>query len=605
MTEQIYIDGVLIELDSSRVNVQLIYQSPVLVDFQQIVSNRTTQVTLPMTSRNMVAIGYTGTQVESDYAYQKHRVVYKRDGVQLLKGIATLLGIKKDGIAMCFTWGNAEALAALFETKLRDIRNINTFDLEYVQYPPEDMLQSEYKNKLNFGGGRKGVSIKLLPYLVSMQEQLSLYGLTDLAFLTGDNESGVGLSLALPTRNGDLYTREQQAVRISSLKTRIWEVSTNFWLTTLLLNSGTDPHEYMNEYGIIDVTEQEVIRFDLEGTFEKDQYATFPVGETDMKIIFDRGNGWDYDGGILVATGTVVSGSVYRYTFDFHQDIDVSDVERIAIAITADISSNPVTLQNESLAEFVITPTPDEPEEVIYGTGLSVYPVHLNLPDMTCGQLIKNLLWLRGEFAYSRDGKTFERYGFNDIVAKKAQAVDWTKKMNGRITEWASTLEGTAQFNYFRYEEADHYDNTMYQGILQTEDQTIQEETEYCKSDFALAPGNQLPVWTQNEDGEWTFEGDNSPAVLIASDVEGGLWTRAGFMDAQRWENLLAVHYPEYARMIRKPVVVKANVVLTTYDLFTLDLTVPVYLQQTGHYYLIRKLSVKGSADCEVELIKI
>ena len=147
------------------------------------------------------------------------------------------------------------------------------------------------------------------------------------------------------------------------------------------------------------------------------------------------------------------------------------------------------------MAYDVLIPDPDQPEDVIYGTGLNAYPVALNLPDMSCGQFIKNLLWLRGEFAFSQDGKTFEFATFNELDANKANALDWTDKMITLQPKQRETkLDGTARKNYFRCAEADWYDTGQYQGILTVDDETIEAETEYCKCDFALAPNNKIPV---------------------------------------------------------------------------------------------------------------
>lgn len=619
MTEQIYIDGTLMELDCNKVNVQLIYQSPILVDFQQIVSNRTTQVTLPPTNHNLAAIGYTSTQVDSNFAYQKHAVIYKRDGVQLLKGIATLLGVKKDGIVFCFTWGNVQALQALFDTKLRDITSHNQYDLSYVQYPPENAFQMDYKNKLNFGGGRKGVSIKLNTLLYSMQLQLGFTGLSDLAYIVGDSDEGIGLSMALPTKTGDTTTKALQKINSNGDCTggSIYGYSQyRPWAFMIGLKSGaTDVHHYYDSDDMVFRVNGSKLHLKLKGVIEAVYSYYDQGGVSDFELLkmssLDASGYADNPDKVTICSVEIVSHETglynVRYTFDYDGEINVEGFDYVGLRLTrfGNMDGQSMGITSKTIDKFEMTYDEDLPEDVVYGTGISAYPVHLNLPDMSCGQLIKNLLWLRGEFAYSKDGKTFQLVSFNDLIANKANAVDWTMKLKGKPTEWTSTLEGTAQRNYFRYAEADHYDNTLYQGMLQTEDATIQEETEYCVSDFALAPNNMLPVWIQNEDGEWDFEGDNVPAVLLASDVYDGGYTRAAYMQEQLWENLLAEHYGPYANIIRKPVVLKANLVLTTYDLFTLDLTIPVYLQQTGHYYLIRKLSVKGSADCDVELIKI
>jgi hypothetical protein len=110
-------------------------------------------------------------------------------------------------------------------------------------------------------------------------------------------------------------------------------------------------------------------------------------------------------------------------------------------------------------------------------------------------------------------------------------------------------------------------------------------------------------VWTLN-DGEWDYNGDGQPVRILIS--EGGLRLLHARYDEQlRWQWILDNRYRPYADIIRRPVVLKAEFVLTTYDLFSLDMTIPVYLKQTGHYYLIRKLTTKSGGVADAELIKI
>lgn len=602
MTEEIYIDGALLELDRSLVNVQLIYQSPFLVDFQQIVSNRTTQVTLPRTSHNMAAIGYAGTQVVSDYAYRRHTVIYKRDGVQLLRGIATLLGIKSSGITMCFTWGNVTAIQTLFDTSLRAL----TLTRPYCNYPatnPENrMLYIQY------GGGRQGVGVAVKDVLAAMETQCGVTGLQALA----DTEDGRQYALALTGRNGDTRTKELQGAVYGVPTARMWEAANLFYLTTLVGDGDSDPHGYLNEYGIMDVSGTSTLRVRMQGTLDNLQYGTAYKKQT-MKLVGDDGNGWDYDNGVTIAVPTAVGQqggvNIMRYTCNYDQTIDVSGYERVCIAITADVGNYNPQLSNVNMTYDVLIPDPDQPEEVIYGTGLTAYPVALNLPDMTCGQFIKNLLWMQGKFAYNADGRTFALVGFNELAANKAKAVDWTEKVNmpgSRPEEFNTTLQDTAQRNVFRWAEADDYDNTQYEGVLETEDETIEQEREYCKSAFALSPTDRIPVWTLN-DGEWDYDGDGQPMRMLIGKTSllFHAQMQARYDDQLRWQWILDNRYGPYADIIRRPEQLKVMAVLTTYDLYTLDMTVPVYLQQTGHYYLIRTLTVKDGEQAEAELIKI
>lgn len=598
MTEEIYIDGTLMDLDAGKTNVQLIYQSPVLTDFQSVVSNRTTNVTLPLTQNNLKAIGYVGTQVDSDFPYTKHSVIYKRDGVQLLTGIATLLSIKASTITFCFTWGNVKAMESLFSTSLREL---TTLLVPYCDYP------SSYINTMmlhiQYGGGRKGVGVAVKDVLAAIETQCGVTGLQTLANAEGWRQ----YALALTGRNGDTRTRELQGAVYGVPTARPWEVAYLYYLTTLVGDGDSDPHGYLNEYGIMDVSGVSTLRVRMEGTLDNLQYGTTFKQQT-MKLVVDDGNGWDYDNGVTIAVPTVVGQQggmdIMRYTCNYDQTIDVSGYERVCIAITADVGNYNPGLSNVNMTYAVLIPNPDQPEEVIYGTGLPAYPVALNLPDMTCGEFIKNMLWIQAKFAYSQNGKDFQIISFNQLQANKSVARDWTEKMITLYpTERQTKLDGTAQKNFFRWAEADDYDNTQYEGVLETEDETIEQEREYCKSAFALSPTNRIPVWTLN-DGEWDYDGDGQPVRILIS--EGGLRPLHARYDEQlRWQWILDNRYSPYADIIRRPVVLKAEFVLTTYDLFSLDMTIPVYLKQTGHYYLIRKLTTKSGGVADAELIQL
>lgn len=600
MIEEIYIDGTLMDLDAGKTNVQLIYQSPVMTDFQSVVSNRTTNVTLPLTQNNLKAIGYVGTQVDSDFPYQKHSVIYKRDGVQLLSGFATLLSIKANDISFCFTWGNVKAMEKLFNTSLRELTTLGR-----ASYPATLIDSAHYLYYINYGGNRKGVGVSIYEILNAIQNKCGVTGLLDLykPHSTGNDRYW----LALTTRNGDARTRYLQGVVYGTPRARMWKINDLFYLTTLYAGTdGRDPHGSMSDYGIIDVSGANTLELTLKGTFDRYQYGT-SYRKNEMRLAFNTGDGWDYDNGKLLCTPTYVSSQTYRYTLDNTFTIDVSQYEKVAIAINADIGNYDPSLSNVNITEYRAVLDPGESEDCIYDTANGcVYPIWLNLPDISCGQFIKNLLWLRGAFAYSQDGRTFQIISFNQLQTNKTVALDWTDKMTTLHPQERQTkLDNTAQRNYFRYTEADFYDNTQFQGVLSTEDETIDEEYEYCKSDFALCPGNKIPVWSMNDDGEWDFAGDNIPPVLLYSYLQFTGRLYVGFNSKLIWGSRLAEWYSQYAGLIRKPVILKAEFVLTTYDLFSLDMTIPVYLKQTGHYYLIRKLTTKSGGVADAELIKL
>ena len=102
MYEEIIINGKTMELDANSKGVQMVLQSPYLTDIKAIISNRTNTVTFPATNHNRAIIGCVSLQQDSVFPYRKHRAIYRRDGVQMFDGKATLLSVTDKQIQMCF-----------------------------------------------------------------------------------------------------------------------------------------------------------------------------------------------------------------------------------------------------------------------------------------------------------------------------------------------------------------------------------------------------------------------------------------------------------------------------------------------------------------------
>lgn len=605
MIEEIYIDGKRMDLEAGKVNVQLIYQSPIMMDFKSIVSNRTTQVTLPLTKSNLRAVGYTGTPVESDFPYVRHRVLYKRDGVQILSGFATLLSMKEKTMSLCFTWGNVEVFVSLFDTNLRDL------PLGYTSYPTTDPRYMMFN--IQYGGGRTGIGIDSRAILTAIEAKCGVSGLTPLS----DYDAQRHYALALTERNGDTVTRELQSVHFVGISAvSPWNSSPLAGYTVMLKGPGsTDPHDYMDTDGIITLNGAQKVRINLKGQFRMSKRVSTDFAH-DMMLLGYNNETQQFAYIDTFCQGVIESHISQTYTilynFDKDQVYDVSAYTALVIVLFQDSlggSGFQPTITDVLLTHNGIIPDPDEPEVVIYDSGiLNTYPIALNLPDMSCGQFIKNMLWLSGRFAYSPDGKELRLVSFNALEAGKSDAPDWTGRMISRIpSERQTKLEGLAQKNLFRYAEADWYDNAAYQGELPCDDVNIDYETVYCESDFALLPENKIPAWVKDEYGEWTFSGSDMPAVLLLGDLDyaGSIVASSRYMPLQQWPNLLTKFYALYARIIRRPVVIKVKLKFTIFDLCNLDMTIPVYLKQTGRYYIIRTLTVKDGHEAEAELIQI
>lgn len=628
MYEEIIINGKTMELDANSKGVQMVLQSPYLTDIKAIISNRTNTVTFPATPHNKAIIGCTSLQQDSTFAYRKHRAIYKRDGVQMFDGKATLLSVTDKNIQMCFTWGNTDAFQKLFDTNLREL------SLGRSRYPATLLSNpNNYMTFIKYGGGRDGVGVSAKKVLEAIETKCGVTGLQSLATVKGDSK----FVMALTSRNGDTTTRNAQRLRFGDAyppvngKKQFASGNKKALLFGPAAATKVDVHNYFDDDSKWFYTNGETkvkIVYDADIYFKYDSYSAFALEDVELDMIFSE------EGSITADTRKekiadaklVDSGSygetgpywrLYRVNANVTKTFDVNGATYIGlrlctfpqatIFVDAFIDSD-----NGSVTTIDITFDPDEGEDVIYGqTALGdIYPIGLNMPDMSCGQFIKNLLWLRGEFAFSQDGRTFEFASFNALKTNKSKAKDWTDKMiTLQPKERQTTLDGTARKNHFRYAEADWYDRDQYSGSIKIDDETIQAETEYCKSDFALAPDNKIPVWSKNEDDTWDFAGNDIPPVLlVGSDVTlliNWLVIGAGYSSMQRWPSILSRFYQQYADAIEHPVIIKADFLITTADLNALDMRIPVYLKQTGRYYAIRKLTTKNAKVAEAELIEL
>ena len=630
MTEEILINGVALDIDASFKGVQMVFQSPYLTDFQSIVSNRTNSVTFPATNHNRAIIGCASLQQDSVFPYRKHRAIYRRDGVQMFDGKATLLSVTDKQIQMCFTWGNTDAFQKLFDTNLREL------SLGRSRYPASIVNNSShYMVYMQYGGGRTGVGEKVSEILSAIQSKCGVTGLTDLAKVGNDYR----LIMPLTSRNGDTQTRDAQRFLYSGNVDGLLKSYGDFRFLHIGPTSGSTIRDLHHSYDdntktiFTNGAKTAKIRFNASMKYVYVGSGTNPypsgdpnkfVGLMVYKCVTDSVDNYAAVEKLKAATiddqqiGTTSSYTRYLLSGSGVYEIDVEGYDYIIISVLEydnyyayqDAMFLPATA---SATDISVTFDYDEGEEVMYGqTSLgNIYPIGLNMPDMSCGQFIKNLLWLRGEFAFSQDGKTFEFASFNDLITNKSKALDWTDKMITLMPKERQTkLDGTARKNYFRYAEADWYDSDQYKGTLQVDDETIEAETDYCNSDFALTPDNKIPVWSLNDEGEWDFAGDDIPPILLLGRYVSLLGNNfvihyAGFNSRQRWNSILNNYYQQYAAMIQHPVVIKGDFLVTTADLNALDMRIPVYLKQTGRYYAIRKLTTKNAKVAEVELIEL
>lgn len=713
MREEIIIAGEPLDLDYGFRGVQLVWQSPYLTELSSIVSNRTNSISVPATVRNRRLLGYAGSQARSLFPYRRHPVIYRRDGVEMLHGTATLLSVKADTMTLCFTWGNREAFQPLFDTPLRSLADAGGEQYIYYTHLNDP---THYPYLVDCGCGRHQPALRVTDILARMETLLGVTGLSSVMVWKS-------LGVLLMTRIGDTHTREVQGVTLGTPGTHTEEVQYLFDMTTLTKGAGSkDYHGVMDSDGVIDLSSVSSLRVALSGVIQLNQHATASAAPVALRLMFDDGNGWDIARSVTLATptslpgvkltpyevvdnvyaaggvgsqialnaslscevhkfhvtesayyylsiffssgftqyavrftddsGTILSRELYIpgtattytnevvtapagatilwfscyksrrdtmqvlshvsegvYYFDIDTDAayDVSAYDAACLSVMIDVGIYPATLYGVTLASRIV-PDPAEGEDALYNIGERNYPLWANLPDMSCGDFLKALMLPFGLFAYSEREGVIRFTSFAELYANRTRAVDWTDRMiEQEPDERTTVLEGFARRNLMKWKADEGVPDGILDGVIECNDDNLDAERVQYESPLSLPYGNGVPVWTYEDGDTCTFLGDDRAPRLIRSlgNATPDNVRRMVYDPGMAWPALLDSLYGEYRRTVLHPVVLKVQVLMRTADLNALDMRVPVYLRQTGHYYAIRRLTTKDSRTAEAELIEL
>ena len=599
------------DLDADFKGVQMVFQSPYLTDLKSIVSNRTNSINLPPTLHNLGVIGLTDVRQVSNFAYRKHRAIYKRDGVQMLRGTATLLGVTDKAIQICFTWGNVEAFQKLFDVKLADLKPTNDTYINLTN------ISSAYKsNIMRWGNNQRQLPVVIASTILARIE--SKCGVTGLTSVPRFKK----MSIPLLTMKGDPTTRTMQKL-----------YSNQEIFTTDIVSSNKD-------YGVV-VPDQFSALTDYHHSWDSTTKAIYTNGAETARIKVKTTTALDWlyaynttpqmtglyavvtatEGDLANGTATLLkAGSVvssisdhyYRISsMDINETIQINGKEYLYLVLgMQDVSDTGyIAVQTHTTTELSVEFDAGTDEDVMY-ENISNYPIWYNMPDISCGEFVRNLMMFSGLFAYNKNDTEIVFTSLSDVFTNKTIAKDWTLKMlTLKAKERKTTLDDFAKKNYLRYAKVDDIAEGEYDGIITCDDDNLQAEATAFESAFALAPDNYLNAWIFDEDGVYSYEGDtlgNRILYDLSASTAPSNPSCAGFAyNEQAWVKIIEQYYAEYQQVVYQPVILKSEFALDVADLYGFDLRVPVYLKQTGRYYVIRKLTTKNLEVAEAELIEL
>lgn len=585
MTEELYIDGVLMDMLEGGEAVQLVYQSPYYTDIEAIVSNRTNEIVLPLTGTNRRVLGYVGAQAISDAPYRRHRGIYRRDGVELLRGEAVLLGITSEGISLNLVWGNADIYQPLFDTNLRELMDWDDTShfVNRASWSANDVIHyGAYRMRYGIDGAR----LPVLPFYfirqrittvtgVQLGTSLDRYCIALASMQGGENEQvttpSIGYSSVQPTSTL-LFHRINKATGTTDKYGR-WDGTTH----------AIDVHDCRKvrlvlsdtlTYHVIQSSDSEGARFLVCAVQTGGDYSVI------KRLGTQTGSAGDWS--VTLNAGT------YEVTMP-------SGTQSIVLCLASSFGYSAIASLTANIALTII---PDN-------LGVIRYPLYANLPDISVGDLVKSLLLASGRFAWNSGGQIVFA-SVADLYDRRSGAKDWTEKIASLNVEREWTFGAYAKRNWLRYAETDDVSEGANDGCLLVDNDLLAEEQELGQSVLGGVQDGLIRVFSVGEDGGVEFKESAARLLWIDSETAGSeQWGMLAQFEGLEWLSIIAGPYSRYQQMIRRPVVLRCEMCLTTADLHALDMTKPVYLRQTGQYYAILSLTSVGAGMADVELIQM
>lgn len=668
MTYELYINGVRCDLSTDS-EIALLYKSPIFADLDSIQSNRSYNIDLPITAKNRRAVGLAmRTDVSSRTPYRKLPAKLYAGGIPLFTtGFAIITGIS-DVISITLVWGNIDNFQPLFDTELPELADpLYEMGIGSIPWNNDTVWESVDGEDLafyRFDSGvwnstndyiRPSVSVKAIIQAIEKKTGINFM------FPSDNNPQNDNLYIPLLTTNGD--SREQYPnIRVSTFGTNINGqflfnplLTTNYTKTTIdndgnysrIDTSGID-HLQIAMYGIdignefiVELTKQITTVTDPNtgGTVEvlmpiPDNFRTLNIGifgskfknATDERAVLLK-NFQSYK-----FTDGDYHGYVHFMPVDLH--IDVSEWENITFQIGSVDAQGTMGVYNPLFKSWMLISS-DEFELVARIP--CNYPVAVNLPDMTCGDFIQNLMTMYGLFAGASlsNDNTIRFMSADQLYYNKEEGAiyDWTRKVmcnNRRDAASPDSIEYSiddwAQVNTLNYDNDKEIEADT-SGEILIDNRNIEEENEITV-DFSASENKTravsgtvnadvavVPIYeaTPRDDGSFDIRYQSVTDRILHLVTDSFMepdpdLTRLIFPEWLRFggrSGIVNRYYISLQRLLTDMKIVTVRARLSPGELSRLDYTKPVYLGNLGAYFAIYEITAGTNGICECKLIKM
>ena len=590
--KEIIIDGNRYDVDNNT-DVTLDYKSPFFSDISKLKPNRSYTIKLPFTAINRKNIENSYLiDVVSLFPYQKKSCEYWENGLPIIqRGNAYLLACTSS-IEVAATWGNGTAIVNIGDKKMTEITGISE---EYIEW--DDSIEigitekgNIHYSKIDFGMGldkrytRPVVSVKYL--FDKIFENAGL----DYSINTGAKNLLDKLWIPLLSNNANELNKESATSEIS------------FYYNNLVSNQPTltlSEKEYVYYRLIKDIPGAPAFYNKVEclsdGMVDLRMY--FKINDK-IKICINNDDTFYTPNYSEVNIG----GQTYFF-YNTTLSFEVKESDEIYIKRDMIVSNWAITQDSEGGFHLSMIPS-----DALYG---SVIPLIINLPDIKQIDFLKSIMQMMCLFAHpdTDNPNLINLYSIDTLYNNKVNARDWTNKLLSRVPEEQKFTFGSySKQNWMRYKEDDTVSINA-DDYLTVDNEYLETSQDLFTLSFSATDEKNgmafISLYEQEED-KINENSSISPRILVDNYVTGEGW-KASFLPYLSFSGesgLRNSYYTKYQEIIRQPRVISVKCALSDYDLYTLDLTIPVYFRQYGAYFAIINLKT-GDKASTVQLLKL
>lgn len=235
-----------------------------------------------------------------------------------------------------------------------------------------------------------------------------------------------------------------------------------------------------------------------------------------------------------------------------------------------------------------------------------MFPIGINLPDMTVTDFIKFLSLVTGTFPKQiGNNGSVDFVEFDAIWNNRAKAIDLTRKLipyEGRNTvrKMEFSVSDYKQHNRYKWKEDDETPNE--DADLQVANTTLDYEQDTWTLPFAASLGNRIPLRTVDGVGAKSggeYKGCKDRIMTFRntdySSLEFGI-------DLQR---IFETKYSKLAKTLANAHVITEWLNLSDLDILNFDETVPVYFAQYGAYFAVIELKTASNGYTEATMLQL